>query len=57
VVNEVVDTYPHQMFIPNCHYDAEVMGKYRVLAWNMVGIVNIRKEFQFTSIDVDFMNK
>lgn len=33
------------------------MGKNRILAWNMVGIVSLRHEFQFTQIDVEFMNK
>ena len=27
------------------------------MAWNIVGIVSVREDFQFTSIDVDFMNK
>jgi hypothetical protein len=43
--------------VPNCHFTEEVGGKYRILAWNMVGTVSLRKEFAFTSIDVDFMNK
>jgi len=27
------------------------------LQWNMVAIVSLREEFQFTEIDVDFMDK
>ena len=44
------------MFIPNCQYDSEV-GKYRVLQWNIVGSVFLRKELNYVSIDVEFMNK
>jgi len=55
--DEIIDLYPQQTFVPNCHFNEEIGGKYRVLNWNMVGTVSLRKEFAFTSIDVDFMNK
>ena len=55
--DEIIDVYPQDTFMPNGHYDQEVSGKYRILSWNMIGIVAIRRELQFTSIDVDFANK
>ena len=41
----------------NCHPDFITGGKYKVLAWNMVGTVCLRQEAAFTSIDVDFTDK
>ena len=55
--DEIIDLWPQETFMPNCHFEVEVSGKYRVLSWNTIGIVALRREFQFTSIDVDFANK
>lgn len=41
----------------NCHHDFTVGGKYRVLAWNMVGTVCLREELTYTAVDVDFTDK
>ena len=41
----------------NCQPDFITGGKYKVLAWNMVGTVCLRQEAAFTSIDVDFTDK
>jgi ferredoxin-like protein FixX len=41
----------------NCQPEFTVGGKYKVLAWNMVGTVVLREELAYTSIDVDFTNK
>lgn len=43
-------------FISNCKFDY-LAGKHKVIAWNMVGFVGVRPEFQYTVIDVDFANK
>ena len=43
-------------FISNCVYDFQA-GKHRILNWNTVGVVAIRSEFQYTVVDVEFMNK
>ena len=50
------DTETQMAFLSNCVYDF-VAGKHRILAWNTVGIVGIRTELAYTSIDIDFMNK
>jgi hypothetical protein len=34
-----------------------VGGKYKVLAWNMVGTVCIRQELNYIALDVDFTDK
>jgi chromosome transmission fidelity protein 4 len=44
-------------FMSNCQPDFTVGGKYRVLAWNMVGTVCLREELAYTSVDVDFTDK
>lgn len=41
----------------NCHADFTVGGKYKVLAWNMVGTVCLREELSYTAVDVDFTDK
>ena len=43
--DDIIDVYPQDTFMANCHFDLEVSGKYRILSWNMVGIVALRKEF------------
>ena len=43
-------------FISNCMYDF-MAGKHRILAWNTVGVVGVRNEFQYTVIDIEFMNR
>ncbi|CDW81941.1 wd repeat and hmg-box dna-binding protein 1-like [Stylonychia lemnae] len=54
--DQIIDCYPQDTMISNCQYDFPV-GKYRILAWNMVGTVTLREEFDYTSVDVDFSNK
>ena len=34
-----------------------VAGKHRILNWNSVGVVGVRAEFQYTVVDVEFMNR
>ena len=55
--DEIIDVYPQSSFISNCHPDFIVGGKYRILAWNMVGTVCLREELSYTAIDVDFTDK
>jgi hypothetical protein len=55
--DEIIDVYPQSNFMSNCQPDCTVGGKYKVLAWNMVGCVVLRDELAYTSVDVDFKNK
>jgi len=55
--DDIIDVYPQDPFMSNCHPDFAVGGKYKVLSWNMVGTVVLREELAYTSIDVDFTNK
>lgn len=32
-------------------------GKHKILSWNTVGVVGIRAEFQYTVIDIEFMDR
>ena len=43
-------------FLSNCVYDF-LARMHRILSWNTVGVVDIRNEFQYTVIDVEFMNR
>ena len=56
-----VDEYfgiEHQTaFLSNCHVSEDSEQHMSILAWNMVGIVSLRKEVNFTSIDVEFADK
>ena len=54
---EIIDTYPQSFFNTNCKFDFKAGGKHRVLAWNFVGVVALREEFQYTAVDVEFNNK
>ena len=49
-------TETQMAFISNCVYDF-LAGKHRILAWNTVGVVGVRNEFQYTVIDIEFMNR
>ncbi|TNV85001.1 hypothetical protein FGO68_gene11836 [Halteria grandinella] len=55
--DEIIDVYPQGSFMSNCQPDFTVGGKYKVLAWNLVGTVCLRQELTFTSVDVDFTDK
>ena len=55
--DEIIDVYPQGAFMSNCQPDFTVGGKYRVLAWNMIGTVCLREELAYTSVDVDFTDK
>lgn len=56
--DEIIDTYPQNTFISNCVPDYLLRGgKHRILQWNLIGIVSLREEFQFTTVDVEFMDK
>jgi len=33
------------------------LNKFRILAWNLVGTIIKRDEFNYTSLDVEFTNK
>lgn len=44
LVDKIITVFPQDTFISNCIYDFEV-GKNRILAWNLVGIVALRHEF------------
>lgn len=54
--NQTVGLDTQGTFISNCVYDF-LAGKHRILNWNTVGVVAIRNEFQYTVVDVEFMNK
>lgn len=55
--DEIIDVYPQSTFMSNCQPECIVGGKYKVLAWNMIGSVVLRDELAYTSVDVDFTNK
>jgi hypothetical protein len=40
--DEIIDMYPQEAFMTNCVPDFVTGGKYKVLAWNMVGTVCLR---------------
>ncbi len=54
--DEIIDTYPQLTFISNCQFDFP-LNKFRILAWNLVGTIIKRDEFNYTSLDVEFTNK
>ena len=43
-------------FLSNCVYEF-VAGKHRILSWNTIGVVGVRSEFQYTVVDIEFMNR
>ena len=58
-LEKLVEVDPQAPFITNCmpgfteNDDEDV----QILAWNMIGIVSLRKQQNFTSIDVEFADK
>jgi hypothetical protein len=55
--DDIIDVYPQESFMSNCQPDFTVGGKYKVMAWNMVGTACLREELSYTSVDVDFTDK
>lgn len=57
-MDQFIDIVPQDTFHSNCKYQAlSVNGDYCVLSWNLCGTVILRRQAQFTSIDVDFCDK
>lgn len=56
-VEEYFGIEPQPAFISNCAVSEDTEQHVSILAWNMVGIVSLRREANFTSIDVEFADK
>ena len=56
-VDEYFGIEPQVPFLSNCHISEDPDASVNILAWNMVGIVSLRKETNYTSVDVEFNDK
>ena len=58
-MDSYIDIDPQLTFVPNCKFQEadKAVQDTCVLAWNAVGTVTLRRQLQFTSIDVDFTDK
>ena len=58
-MDSYIDVDPQGTFVPNCKFieTDKAIQDTCVLAWNVVGTVTLRRQLQFTSIDVDFTDK
>ncbi len=56
-VDGIIDVMPQETFNPNCNPTEWVGSKNAILAWNQTATVALRKETNYTSIDIEFMDR